>query len=201
MQLAGLGAVTLVDKYGNASFGREISGQRSQQILYIFIIILFGCFAAALAEFMYQRANQPILRFIQPLDQIVAALGTDDLFPNADKQLFDLIIQLFPVSDDQDTCFWIVGKDPLGQPHHRQGLTAALRMPDNAALLFSGEAVLSTLDGVILIIAADLFPTLVEDNEVMDQVEKAVFLEHSIELPVQLFIQRGTHIRDIQIVE
>ena len=201
MQLAGLGAVALVHEDRDVPLGGEIARQGGEQILHILVVILFGGFAAPFAEFVDQRADQPILHLVQPLDQVVPAFGADDLLSHADKELFDLVVQFFAVGDDQHPGIGVVGQDPLGQPHHGQGLSAALGVPDDAALLLLHQTALSAPNSVILVITADLFPAFVEDNKVVDQIEKTGLLEHGIELPVQFFLQPGADVCNIQIVE
>ena len=74
-------------------------------------------------------------------------------------------------------------------------------MPDDAALFAPGQTALRAFDGVILIIATDLFPAFIEDDEVMNQIQEARFLEHGIELLIQFIVKPSTSIEDFQIVE
>ena len=60
MEFAGLGAMALVDKYIDISLGTEILGQGCLQVLHILVIVLLRAIAAALAELMYQGADQPM---------------------------------------------------------------------------------------------------------------------------------------------
>ena len=62
--------------------------------------------------------------------------------------------------------------DPLGQPHHAQGLARALRVPDDAALARTNP-LLGRLDPEVLVRTARLLNAGVEDHEVVDNLEKA----------------------------
>ena len=186
VEFAGLGTVTLIHKDHNIALGTEILRQSGKKLADVLGIIRLRSLGPPLAEFMYQGADQPILVGIQPGQQILAALGADDLLVHTLVVLFDLFVQFFTVGDDQDTGVGVVRQDPLGEPHHRQALAAALGVPDDAASVLVHQTVLSPLDGIVLVIAADLFDALVEDDKVVDQVEEPLLVEHDEDLPLQL---------------
>jgi hypothetical protein len=57
--------------------------------------------------------------------------------------------------------------DPLSQPHHSEGFTGTLGVPDNAAFAF-GDAVLGSLDAEELVVTAGLLRATVEHHEVVN---------------------------------
>ena len=87
------------------------------------------------------------------------------------KDLLDLLVQFGAVGDDQHPRILHVLAYPLGQPHHRQALAAALRVPDDAALAPADE-LLRGLHAEILVVAAELLDAGVEHDEVVDQLQQ-----------------------------
>ena len=63
-------------------------------------------------------------------------------------------------------------------------------VPDDAAAFFFGQTVLRALDGIILIVAANLFYPFIKNDKVVDQVKKTLFVEYSIKLLVQRMFNR-----------
>ena len=63
-------------------------------------------------------------------------------------------------------------------------------MPDDAALILC-KPHLRTLDAIVLVITADFFDTFVKDDEVLNQVDKALFIKHRINLAQELIAELG----------
>ena len=61
--------------------------------------------------------------------------------------------------------------NPLREPHHRQALARALRVPDDAALAV-GNALLNSLHAEELVVAGGLLHPGVEDDEVVNEFEE-----------------------------
>ena len=97
-----------------------------------------------------------------------------------------MLIQFLAVGNDQYTRIGIILQNPLGEPHHRQTLAAALGMPNDAAVLLVRQTMLRPLDGIVLIIAADLFDALIEDYKVVDQIKETLFVKQGKKLFFQL---------------
>ena len=60
--------------------------------------------------------------------------------PDLGEDALDLLVQLVAVGDDGDAGVRVVLQNPLGQQHHDDALAAALRVPDDAALLLRAHA-------------------------------------------------------------
>ena len=121
---------------------------------------------------------------VELCDQVRAACGAVDFFVDALEDLLDLLIQFGAVGDDQHAGIGDVLPYPLGQPDHRQALAAALGVPDDAALALS-HALLGGFHPEILVMAADLFDAGVEDDEVVDDFQKAAFFAELGQGPVE----------------
>ena len=69
------------------------------------------------------------------LNQFTSPSNADNALIDPGKHLLDLHIQLVPVGDNQDTAVRNIFLNPLAEPHHGQGFSGALGMPDDAALM------------------------------------------------------------------
>jgi hypothetical protein len=136
------------------------------------------------AELVNQRTHQPRHSCIQLRDQVRAALGAIDLFVDPKKYFFDLLVQFGSVSDDQYPRIFHVLANPLRKPHHRQALARPLGIPNDATLaaLHMG---LRGAHAEILAVAAEFFCPSVEDDEVVDQLQKSGLAAQLNERPVQ----------------
>ena len=128
---------------------------------------------------MYQRAQKTVIENVQAFKQIFSTLSADDILIHTLVILFDLLIQFLAVGNNQYTRIGIILQNPLGEPHHCQTLAAALGMPNDAAALLVRQTMLRPLDGIVLIIAADLFDALIEDYKVVDQIKETLFVKKS----------------------
>lgn len=79
---------------------------------------------------------------------------------------------------------------PLCQPNHRQALAAALGVPDDAALA-ALHVLLGRPDAEVLIMAAGLFRPCVKDDEIMHDLQQAVFAADLAQLPQQRVVASG----------
>ena len=58
-------------------------------------------------------------------------------------------------------------------------------MPNDSAAPFLGQTVLGALEGIVLVITANLFDTLIKDNKVLNKIKKTLLIEHCIDLLIQ----------------
>src|SRR6266702_4211966 len=84
----------------------------------------------------------------------------------------DLLVQLVAVGDNKDAGLGIVFHQPFGEEHHKDALAAALGVPDNAALALT-DTLLRRLHARELMWPGHFFDSIVEDDEVTNQVEQA----------------------------
>ena len=120
VQLAGLGAVTLIHKDKELALALEIAGQLALNIIDKaggFLILIL-----AQTKLMNQRAEQPRLGLSQPGHQINAAFGPAYFLIHANEDLFNLLIKLGTIGDDEHPGISDVLPYPLGQPDHGQAL-------------------------------------------------------------------------------
>ena len=82
--------------------------------------------------------------------QVAAAAGAVDGLARLGEDALDLLVQLVAVGDDDHAGVGLVLQDPLGQQHHDDALAAALRVPDDAALV-GVHVLLRGLDAEILV--------------------------------------------------
>ena len=104
--------------------------------------------------------------------------------PRMRKRLHDLPVQFLSVRHDDDA------RPPrkfhenvFREHHHRERLSAPLRMPDDAALPVAAAVVLvNGLDdlfhGKVLLIAADLFDVCIVQHEKLRQLQQTLFGKH-----------------------
>ena len=114
MQFSGLCPVTLVHKHDKITLGRIIRWQGFLNFFNVLVDILVGCLSAFFTEFMDQRTEQTVVVSIQPSHQIISAFCTDNFLVNALVCLFNLIIKLLAVCDNQYTGIRMIRKNPLG---------------------------------------------------------------------------------------
>ena len=105
--------------------------------------------------------------------------------PASVKTPLDLLVQFVAVGDDGDAGVGVVLQDPLREQHHHDALAAALRVPDDAALLLP-HVRLRRLDAEILVHARQLLHAAVEEHEVVHQLDQPVLRAHLEQVLVQL---------------
>jgi len=169
VEFAGLGAVTFIDEDEDFAGGPEAARKLTTEIGEESIEIVF----IGGSEFVNERTDQPIGRGGQRLHEVGAASGAANLFSDAAEDLFDLLVQLHAVGDDQHTAVLRPLPDPLRQPDHDEALAATLRVPDDAALS-GADAGLRGLDSLVLAVPTSLSDSPVEGREVADEFEEPV---------------------------
>ena len=87
------------------------------------------------AELVDQRAEQARLGLAELAHQVAPAAGALDGLARLGEDALDLFVQLVAVGDDDHAGVGLVLQNPLGQQHHDDALAAALRVPDDAALV------------------------------------------------------------------
>ena len=171
MQFAGLRPVTFVHEHIQIALGHKIL----RQGLFHFFNVAFDVahFLAVFlaAELVNQRTQQPRLRGVQSGHQIIAALRPVNLFLDPQENLFDLLIQFRPVGDDEHPRIGHILPNPLCQPDHDEAFAAALRVPDDATFTPTDE-ILRRPHREILIVAAELFRSGIEDDEIVDEFQQ-----------------------------
>ena len=94
------------------------------------------------------------------------------------KTPLDLLVQLVAVGDDDHAGVGLVLQNPLGQQHHDDALAAALRVPDDAALV-GVDVLLRGLDAEVLVHARQLLHAAVEEHEVVHQLDEPLLARTS----------------------
>ena len=178
VQLAALGAVAFVHEHEHlahrlARLGLQLLDE-SLEIIHV-----------PAAELMHQGAEQAWRGLAKLTHQVPPAAGALDRLAGLGKDPLDLFVELVPVSDDGDAGIWVVLQNPLGQQHHDDAFAAALRMPDNAALLLA-HMLLGRLDAEILMHARQFFHAAVEHHEVVHQFNEPILAAHL----QQVFVER-----------
>ena len=128
VQLAALGAVALVHE--DEQLAHRLAGLRLQ-----FLDERVEVVHALPAELVDQRAEQARRGLAELAHQVAAAAGAGDRLARLGEDALDLLVQLVAVGDDDHAGVGLVLQNPLGQQHHDDALAAALRVPDDAALV------------------------------------------------------------------
>src|SRR5262249_13219420 len=76
-------------------------------------------------------------------------------------------------------------KNPFGKQHHNNALAAALRMPNDAALI-SIDTFLSLLDAKILVHPRELLHATVEEHKIVQQLDEPLLAAHLEQILVEL---------------
>ena len=124
------------------------------------------------AELVNQRAEQARLRLAELPHQVAAAAGARDRLRRRSVKTRSICLSSSSRSVMMATrAFGIVLQDPLGEQHHHDALAAALRVPDDAALLLA-HVRLRRLDAEILVRPRQLLHAAVEEHEVVHQLDQ-----------------------------
>ena len=164
VQLAALRAVALVHEDEQLAHG--LAGLRGQ-----FLDERVEIVHALPPELVHQRAEQARLGLAELAHQVAPAAGAVDRLPGFGEDALDLLVQLVAVGDDDHAGVGLVLQNPLGQQHHHDALAAALRVPDDAALV-GIHVLLRGLDAEILVDARQLLHAAVEEHEVVHQLDQ-----------------------------
>ena len=178
MQLAALGAMAFIHEH--KQLAHRLGGLRLKLSDERFEVV-----HVATAELMHQRAHQPWQWLRQQAQQFPAALGASDWLAGLGEDAFDLLVQLVTVGNDGDAGVRFVLQNPLGQQHHHDALAAALRVPDDAALM-ALHVGLRRLDPDILVNPRQLLDAAVEQHEVVQQLEQPILGAHLEQVFVEL---------------
>ena len=137
------------------------------------------------AELVDQRAEQARPGLPQLAHQIPPAAGALDGLARIDEDPLDLFVKFVAVGDDHHSGVGVVFKNPLCQQHHYDAFSAALRVPDDAALMVT-HVPLRRLDGEILVHARQLFHAAIEEHEIVHQLDQPFLVAHLEQILVQL---------------
>ena len=185
VQIARLRAVTLVDKDVEVTFGFEIR----RQAAFHFLNKLCNLALFLASKLVDERAEQPGRGGVEFVDQVLPAFRAVDVFVDALEHLLDLLVQFGAVGDDQDTSILHILANPLGQPDHGQAFAAALGVPDDAALALA-HPFLRRTHTEVLVVAADLLHSGIEHHEIVDHLQKALFLAELRQSAIQRVLNR-----------
>ena len=175
VELAGLGTVAFIHKDIEISFGRKVFRQQAFQILNKSSIIGLAALAFVfLAKLVNQGAHHDRRGVVDLLNQFASPANTDNALIYPGKHLLNLHIQLVPVGDNQDTAVRNILLNPLAEPHHGQGFSGALGMPDDTALMTPHKIPCCHIAKELIRPTGLFYPT-VKHNEIMQQLYKPLF--------------------------
>ena len=136
----------------------------------------------------------------QQLLQVLSALGllgrlAQEVLATGELAV-ELVVQIVAVGDDHNGGALQCRLQVMGIKHHRQGLTAALGMPEHAALAVGDGGVLGGFDSLlyckILVVACQdlkgIGPVHIKANKVLEDVQEPLFLEDALKEGVKLGI-------------
>ncbi|MPM78394.1 hypothetical protein SDC9_125405 [bioreactor metagenome] len=166
MKLAGVRSVAFINKGNNAALCLIVPRKVSEQLLAVLVDIRL--FSGVVTVFVYQRADDRILIFVQYCSQIRAAFRSDHIFFHIKEQALNLVVQFFTVGNDYNTAVRHILDNPFCQPYHYERFAGALRIPNDTAVLVVNPLPCGDI-GKILIVTCDLFDTRVEDNKVVNK--------------------------------
>ena len=170
-----MGTVAFIHKDIEISFGRKVFRQRAFQLLNKSSIIGLAALAFVfLAKLVDQGAHHDRRGVVDLLNQFASPANTDNALIYPGKHLLDLHIQLIPVGDNQDTAVRNILLDPLAEPHHGQGFSGALGVPDDASLMPSHKIPCSHI-AEELIRPTGLFHSAVKYDKIVQQLYKPLF--------------------------
>ena len=129
-------------------------------------------------EFVDDRGNHRVVGLRQQLDELIAGGG----FLHGNVALLegavDLVVEVYPVGDDDDLGVAHLLRNGLGEHHHGEALTAPLRVPDHPAARLVTVAVYDAahrlFDGVVLLVARHLLLPVVEDDEIVGELQQTL---------------------------
>ena len=175
VELARLSTVTFIHKDIEITFGRKVFRQRAFQLLNKSSIIGLAAFASVfLAKLVNQGAHHDRRGVVDLLNQFASPANTDNALIDPGKHLLDLHIQLVPVGDNQNTAVRNIFLNPLAEPHHGQGFSGALGVPDNAAFMPPYKIPCSHI-AEELVGPTGLFHSAVKYDKIVQQLYKPLF--------------------------
>ena len=108
------------------------------------------------------------------LNQFASPANAYNALIDPGKHLLDLHIQLVPVGDNQDTTVRNILFDPLAEPHHGQGFSGTLGVPDNPAIMTPHKIPRCHI-AKELIRPTGLFYSAVKYDKIVQQLYKPLF--------------------------
>ena len=170
-----MGPVAFIHKDIEISFGRKVFRQRAFQLFNKSSIVGLAALASVfLAKLVNQGAHHDRRGVVDLLDQFTSPSNTNNALIDPGKHLLNLHIQLVPVGDNQDTAVRNILFDPLAEPHHGQGFSRALGMPDDTALMPPHKIPCSHI-AEELIRPTGLFHSAVKYDKIVQQLYKPLF--------------------------
>ena len=86
----------------------------------------------------------------------------------------DLVVEFVSIGDDNDSGVGVVFEGPFGEEDHGDAFAAALGVPDDA-VFFVEDVGLGGFDAEVLMDAGEFLLAAVEEDEVVEEVEEAMF--------------------------
>ena len=123
---------------------------------------------------MNQGAHHDRRGVVDLLNQFASPANTDNALIDPGKHLLDLRIQLVPVGDNQNTAVRNIFLNPLAEPHHGQGFSGALGVPDDAAFMPPYKIPCSHI-AEELVGPTGLFHSAVKYDKIVQQLYKPLF--------------------------
>ena len=151
-------------------------------------VVVERCLVIGAGEFVHQRADQPLGRLVQGVEQVGAACGAVNLLNDTGEDILNLFIEFGAIGDQQHPRIGLMLTNPSSKPHHRQALARALGVPDDAALA-PGDPSLRGLHAKELVVTWTLLHPRIEDDEVVDQFQEAFLGTH-----LQQCLVKRTHL-------
>ena len=193
VKLTGMRPVALVNEDGEVALDRKARRQGGLDLGYVLFhrlrvedVVVLAPIAAVTAKLVDKRTEEPPARgVVDAPDKILSALRADDLLVHSLEELFNLLVKFIAVGDNQYAPVGITLDKKLGENDHLNRLAGALRMPDDAALALGG-ARKRTLDAVVLAVAGNFLLAPVKYNEVSDDAQEPLLVEHLVHLGIQL---------------
>ena len=153
----------------------------------------------AFLKFLHGREDDAVgLTACQQFCQVLTARGVLGCLPQEilapGKLAVELVVQIIPVSDNNDGRTFQRLLQTVGVEDHGQRFSTALGMPEYAAFPISPGSALSgsnsLFDGKILMISGKNFesvlPIHVETDEVFENIKKPIFLKQALKEGVKL---------------
>ena len=189
MEATALGAVAFIDKDKDivALYAEMISILLCNDSLQLFKILVEIDFRTRLVllclvlvvmgtKLVNQRAYQPILSFIQSIEEVTARLGMMGFITTFHESTSKLQVEFLAVGDDHHTR---IGKILLNigcQRYHRKALARTLRVPDDTTFL-SVHPFGSSFDGIYLMRAQHLLDAAIVQYAIMEEEHEVLLIE------------------------
>src|SRR5713101_4129632 len=101
------------------------------------------------------------------------------------EHTLDLLIKLVAVCHNEHARIGLVLQNPFGQQHHYDAFPTALRVPDDSSLVSFG-IFLRGLDSDVLMHAGQLLYPAIEEDEIVEQLDKPLFVADFEQILVEL---------------